>query len=26
MHPEVSQNEPGRCSKCGMTLQPVEQK
>ncbi len=23
MHPEVRQNGPGRCPKCGMTLQPV---
>jgi heavy metal translocating P-type ATPase len=23
MHPEVRQNEPGKCPKCGMTLQPV---
>jgi hypothetical protein len=24
MHPEVRQSEPGKCSKCGMTLVPVE--
>ena len=23
MHPEVRQNEPGKCPKCGMTLKPV---
>jgi Cu+-exporting ATPase len=24
MHPEVRQNSPGNCPKCGMTLEPVE--
>jgi rubrerythrin len=24
MHPEVRQPQPGKCPKCGMTLQPVE--
>lgn len=23
MHPEVVQDQPGNCSKCGMTLQPI---
>ncbi len=26
MHPEVRQSQPGKCPKCGMALQPVEQK
>lgn len=26
MHPEVRQPQPGNCPKCGMTLEPVEQK
>jgi Cu+-exporting ATPase len=24
MHPEVRQQEPGTCPKCGMNLQPAE--
>lgn len=23
MHPEIRQNHPGNCPKCGMTLEPV---
>ncbi|WP_370878306.1 heavy metal-binding domain-containing protein [Variovorax paradoxus] len=23
MHPEIRQNQPGNCPKCGMTLEPV---
>jgi heavy metal-binding protein len=23
MHPEVISNEPGNCTKCGMTLEPM---
>lgn len=26
MHPEVQQNDPGNCPKCGMTLEPVKPK